>query len=110
MALDRPGLEAFSGTALYDPVLSTLIRTAHVLEMEYENQFCDHCRVKLTYDLVSGTYTGRKFIGERVALETTGADWNSFFGQFTAQGLADGECGKFEAVRLTADRERRTSR
>ncbi len=92
------GEQVISGTALYSPILATFRKSAEALEMQYVNQYCDHCRVKLRYDLAIGTYTGQKFIGERLAWQTTGDGWNSFFGWFTGMGLANGEGCKFEVV------------
>jgi hypothetical protein len=102
VAYRQRGARVISSTALYHPVLSTLSKTADALEMQYTNQFCDHCRVKLRYDLITGGYTGQKFIGDRLAWETMGSEWNSFFGRFTAMGLANGERCQFKFVRSTA--------
>jgi len=98
VAYKRRGVTLACGTVLCDPVLATFSKRDDALEMQYANQFCDHCRVKLRYELATGIYTGQKFIGDRLAWETTDVDWNSFFGWLTAVGLANGERCRFEIV------------
>ncbi len=88
----KPGKNA---SALYEPALYSFKEEGEEQNMVYVNKY-GKCWLEIIYNKEKGTYVGKKYIDEKLVLESTGADWKGFFFHFTMLGLSDGEACLFD--------------
>lgn len=97
-----------SGTALYDPDLSTLRFSEHGMSMMYRDQYGGDSHVTITIDVQKWSYSGEKFVngvcigiadGRVNGLEDE-KGWQLFFIHLTMLGLSPGEQCKFTPIKV----------
>lgn len=88
--------ERITGSAIYEPVLSSYFRTGDTAMMWYQNIYGEHGHIVMEYDHAKVMWTGTKFVRGKRVLLATGPEWNKFFIHLTLVGLANGEPCLFE--------------
>lgn len=80
-----------SGFAPYEPDFKSLRCSGTTLSMRYRNGYGGDSSLLIEYDILSGRYTGQKFVrGELVGM-ADGIEWDLFFFHLTLLGLTPGE-------------------
>ncbi len=88
-----------SGSALYEPDLSTYSKDGYTGRMQYHNIHGGDCRLVITYDEENKKYCGEKIINGTVVVSASGGDnWQDFFTHLTMGGLENGERCEFELM------------
>ncbi len=85
-----------SAHSLYEPLINTYTVEGNTASMEYINIYSHSCYLKITYNYVTKSYSGDKFVKEKLVVSAVGPNWKTFFFQFTMLGLSDGERCKFD--------------
>lgn len=89
--------QVISGSALYVPELDTLMLSGRNISMRYRNSHGGDSYLIIEYNFLKKTYTGSKFVHEKLVGMADGPEWNWFFVHFTILGLANGERCLFDA-------------
>jgi len=89
-----------SGSAVYNPDLSTFQEDGEKQSMTYYNQYDDdrNWTVVIDYDKQKGSWEGTKYCKGEFMGGGGGAEWNMAFTHLTAIGVAEGERVKFEKM------------
>jgi hypothetical protein len=85
-----------SAYSLYEPLINSYTVEGNAASMEYINIYSHSCYLKITYDYVTKSYTGDKYVKEKLVLSSVGPNWKTFFFHFTMLGLSLGERCKYE--------------
>lgn len=98
--------QVIRGSALYTPEFDTIMLAGTNFSMRYRNSYGGESYLIIEYNFLKRTYTGSKFVHEKLVGMADGNEWNPFFIHFTILGLVNGERCLFdppESVRLIAD-------
>jgi hypothetical protein len=87
-----------SGTALYEPDISSYAKEEVVQSMYYYNKYCDDDYIDIKYFPSGGRYEGEKYVKHLSVAIAYGANWKSFFIHLTLNGLAKNESCEFSPI------------
>ncbi len=94
-----------SGTALYEPDMTTFKVEGTETSMVYRNKYGGDHWIVITYKADDKTWRGEKFVNGKLVTTTYGKDnedekkgWYPFFIHMTMCGLFEGERCKFETI------------
>lgn len=85
-----------SASSLYEPLINSYTVEGNTASMEYINIYSHSCYLKITYDYVTKSYLGDKYVKEKLVVSAEGPNWKTFFFHFTMLGLFKGERCKYD--------------
>ncbi len=85
--------KTISGSAVYEPDLTTFNDINGKQSMLYKNSYGGSGRVKIAYS--DGKWSGTKFINGKRTGSADGPEWHGFFIHLTMLGLSNGEKCQF---------------
>jgi len=84
-----------SGTALYEPVISSFKEESELQAMLYKNIYGEESWLYIQHEPALTKWTGKKFVSKRRVGMAVGTEWNQFFIHLTMLGLTNGERCRF---------------